>query len=339
MALADKIELDFDTPRGLPDLGVYKVALHFFQVGFEFLCMCLAASAISTERAFYGSSQAALNYTLIVSLLSLFVSTPLAIFPWTRFAKIPCLSIRNFFLRLRTSLIFTCFFSFTWFIAMISMSLHLGNQSNCDLDPSMIKKYSSYQSAWKNQCNCARAVTAFSYLLFFLWMGTIACSVLLFWHEKKQKHIDECQANKSIKGERNSFEADGQTLTSTQDNKLENDCVPKQNSPIPNEDPNQLVCHRSPPNTANMSYSPLVHGLDSPYEGLQRPIATIIAPFTPSPLIMSPQPSLSQPYHPYEHHPQSVTTFDNPAYYSSPHIAVNLPYQSHYSDGATTYHS
>ena len=130
-------------------------------------------------------------------------------------------------------------------------------------------------------------MTAFSYLLFFLWIGTIVCSTLLFWHEKKQRHANQSQVGKDIKEEISSFETDSQTVTSAQD-KLDSNFVDKKNSPISNEDSSQSVSHCSPPSIVNMTYSPLIHEPNSPYEGLQRPITTIIAPYTPSPLVMSP---------------------------------------------------
>ncbi|OBZ87190.1 hypothetical protein A0J61_04764 [Choanephora cucurbitarum] len=159
-------------------------------------------------------------------------------------------------------------------------------------------------------------------------MGASICSAILLWHEKKQRHIGEHHSEESKKGETDSFETDNQTVTNTQDAL---DSIPKQTIPISNDEPDRFVCHHSPPSTVNLSYSPLIHEPNSPYEGLQRPVSTIIAPYTPSPLIMSPQAPLQQPYYSSDNLPNVAHVHGNSAYYSSPHATANLPYQSLHS--------
>lgn len=50
--------IDIDTPNDLLTLGVYKVGLHFVQVFFAFITLCIAASVIAAERYFTVSKQA-----------------------------------------------------------------------------------------------------------------------------------------------------------------------------------------------------------------------------------------------------------------------------------------
>lgn len=44
--------IDMDTPSDLLTLGVYKVGLHFIQLLFAFITLCIAASVIAAERYF-----------------------------------------------------------------------------------------------------------------------------------------------------------------------------------------------------------------------------------------------------------------------------------------------
>lgn len=62
-------------------------------------------------------------------------------------------AIRSFFLRPRTTVIFTCFMTMGWFAAMISMTVHSKNASNCAFDDNL-KDDESYTSAWSKQVTC-----------------------------------------------------------------------------------------------------------------------------------------------------------------------------------------
>lgn len=110
---------------------------------------CCSCSNINTNQ-WQGSSQAAPNYTLAVTLITLFVSAPLVVFPWTMMSKKGLTAIRNFFLRPRTTVILTCFMTIGWFAAMISMTVHSTNASNCALDDAL-KKDPHYVQAWSKQ--------------------------------------------------------------------------------------------------------------------------------------------------------------------------------------------
>lgn len=62
MVLADLIELEFDTPAALPNLGFYKVVLHFAQIFFAFLTFCTVVHVISIE----GHYTVSINYSNII---------------------------------------------------------------------------------------------------------------------------------------------------------------------------------------------------------------------------------------------------------------------------------
>ncbi|RCH95416.1 hypothetical protein CU098_010894, partial [Rhizopus stolonifer] len=237
----------------------------------------------------------------------LFVSVALAMFPWPKFNNGVYPKIRAFFLRPRTSLIFTCFFSLTWFIVMIAMTVHSTNDSNCNLDEALIKKHSGYANAWKNQCNCAKTVAAFSWFLFFAWLGTAVCSAILLWHEKKQRHLEK-NTDQQAKDQENhtvtstaEYNEDAQTIVNEKDkesylsgspfsSRIEQDKqMSKAHSPVSDETSFMANGYSSPLAEVNTAtYSPLIHEPTSPYSGVQNPVSTITAPFTPSNL-MSPQ--------------------------------------------------
>jgi hypothetical protein len=52
MGLADLIELDIDTPTGLPNLAFYKVVLHLAQIFFAFITFCIVVPIISIQRSY-----------------------------------------------------------------------------------------------------------------------------------------------------------------------------------------------------------------------------------------------------------------------------------------------
>jgi hypothetical protein len=97
-----------------------------------------------------GSSLAAPNYTLVVTLVSMFVSVALALFPLVKYRN-HLIPVRNFFLRPRTALIFTCLLTLGWFAAMISMTAHANNEENCTLNSRLQKNDRSYANSWMKQ--------------------------------------------------------------------------------------------------------------------------------------------------------------------------------------------
>lgn len=88
-----------------------------------------------------------------MSIFSLFLSMPLAVFPWSKYRN-HLTPVRNFFLRPRTTVIFTCFLTIGWFAAMISMTVHANTLSTCALDAKLQKSNSGYASAWMKQVSC-----------------------------------------------------------------------------------------------------------------------------------------------------------------------------------------
>jgi hypothetical protein len=97
-----------------------------------------------------GGSKPAPNYTLVVTLASLLVAAALAYFPWSTIDR-GFVKLRSFFLRPRTTVIFTCFMTLSWFAAMISMTVHSTDSSNCTLNQNILKNDTSYATAWVDQ--------------------------------------------------------------------------------------------------------------------------------------------------------------------------------------------
>ncbi|CEP13125.1 hypothetical protein [Parasitella parasitica] len=307
-SLADNLE--FDTPSSLPKLGIYKVGLHIIHIILAFATLCITVPIISAENTYKGSSQAAPNYTLVVALITLFISIPLVIFPWTLMTKKGFVSVRKFFLRPRTTVIFTCFMTLAWFVAMISMTAHSRNVSNCAVD-NELKDDENYISAWSKQCNCAKASAAFSWFSFFVGVATVACSAILFWHEKKLRHAE---ANNQI-----------------------DDTKEKENTSANNSDSPSAVLGDDAPIVIEMKYSDNSHQNTSAYENsspqMQEttgpetyqpsspvPMAVVgndyISPYSPpTPIsIYSPYSPQQQAYSPYQAH----SNFDNTGYHQQP---------------------
>lgn len=54
-ALLEIVDIDILTPKSLPNIGVYKILLHIVQFVLAFIVLCLSATVISSERAYYVS--------------------------------------------------------------------------------------------------------------------------------------------------------------------------------------------------------------------------------------------------------------------------------------------
>ncbi|KAL9549927.1 hypothetical protein MBANPS3_004985 [Mucor bainieri] len=349
-------KLDFDTPASLPKLGVYKVVLHVLQMLLAFITLCITASVIAAENAYKGSSQAAPNYTLAVTLITLFVSAPLAIFPWTMMSKKGLTAIRNFFQRPRTTVIFTCFMAMGWFAAMISMTVHSTNASNCALDDKL-KKDESYVRAWSKQCNSAKASAAFCWIAFLVAVATVVCSAILFWHEKKLRHAElnsqtnaDATRNKEVSDTSNdasstTYDDDARTIVDMKYSEKDQQPIASYEesltgasprvSPQP-EDAHVARSYMSSP-SASMTASvigPAVNDFALPYS--PAPVTAgssyspLSAPYTPSSNTMvsvaytgSPYPATSTSYIPQQQQPYS------PYQASSPYMSNNSPYSYH----------
>ncbi|KAI7904251.1 uncharacterized protein BX663DRAFT_485083 [Cokeromyces recurvatus] len=186
----DPADLEFDLPSSLPNLGVYKVGLHLIQILTAVLVLVTTAPIISIEKRYQGWSQGAPNFSLTITIISFFLSAALAAFPWSKITTKNSGLLKRFFLRPRTNVIFTCFMTTMWFIAMICMSVHSTRASNCEINPTLEKKYEHYASSWKSQCHCAKASAVFCWLSFFAWLATTVHSAILLWHEKKLRHAE-----------------------------------------------------------------------------------------------------------------------------------------------------
>ncbi|GAN08458.1 hypothetical protein MAM1_0205c07970 [Mucor ambiguus] len=346
--LVDK--LDFDTPSSLPKLGVYKVALHVLQMLLAFITLCITASVIAAENAYKGSSQAAPNYTLAVTLITLFVSAPLAIFPWTAMSKKGLTAIRNFFLRPRTTVIFTCFMTMGWFAAMISMTVHSTNASNCALDDKL-KKDQSYVHAWSKQCNSAKASAAFCWIAFFVAVATVVCSAVLLWHEKKLRHAElnnqvnaaDATANKEVNGTSNdssstTYDDDARTIVDMKYSEKDQQPIANYEGSLtsvsPRVSPQPQDAHvarsymSSPSAAVAVSTTDSVNDFALSYSSPAPMYSPLSAPYTPSSAMTpvsytgSPYPATNT-YIPQQQQPYS------PYQASSPYASHDSPYSYH----------
>ncbi|KAG0745693.1 hypothetical protein G6F57_009017 [Rhizopus arrhizus] len=182
MVFSDRFNLNYDLPDEWPNLGIFKIMLHATQILVGFLVLFLVTPVISAERQYDGSSQASPNYVLTIALFSMSIASLLALCPWPHEK---CSRLWRFFLRPRTSLVFTGFFSSAWLIGMISATTHA---AHCTLSDTLRKQDNRYSTLWIHQCACAKAVAVFSWIDFFLWLATAMMSVILFWQEKKLKY-------------------------------------------------------------------------------------------------------------------------------------------------------
>ncbi|KAI8976780.1 hypothetical protein BDB01DRAFT_802529 [Pilobolus umbonatus] len=226
MKLLDSIELDLDVPSSLPNLGIIKTLLHFTQIILSFIALCTSASIISTQRYYYGNSHAAPSYTLVISIISLFLSTILTFVPWSRFNQGQCVPIRKLFIKSRINLIMSLFLVITWFIAMVAMTTYANNRSTCEVNYTMRRLYSSYNGDWNRQCDSSKATAAFCWFSFFICSGATFCCVILFWHEKQLNH-SRYKRNKG--GEdpiMDEVSTDNSNKVETQHTTIDSPCVP-----------------------------------------------------------------------------------------------------------------
>ncbi|KAI7849408.1 hypothetical protein BDC45DRAFT_520699 [Circinella umbellata] len=198
MVKVPKIDLPVTVPDNMPHLSTIKVWLHFFQFLCGFIALWTVVPVISAENKFYGGSQAGPNWTLFVAIFTIWIPPLLIYFPWTYHRKNKFKRIGKFALKPRTNLIFTAFCSLTWASAGIAMAVHANNPDNCNIDSERAKSDSDYESAWPAQCNSAKAAAGFSWITCFLCLGTLICSVIIFWNEKQliHKNLREHEQNK-----------------------------------------------------------------------------------------------------------------------------------------------
>ncbi|KAI8988283.1 hypothetical protein BDF20DRAFT_833150 [Mycotypha africana] len=287
MVLADRFEIDFDLPPSAPNLGIYKVISHLLQIIFAFLTLCVTVPIIVAERKFYNTSQGNPNFTLFVTAQTILIAAALTYFPFSKINKkveVGCYAtIRRFFLRPRSRLIFSIYMAICWFIAMIVMTAHTTKRSNCALDSNLLEKDDSYEDTWNNQCRCARASAAFSWLSFFISTVPVVISGVLMWHEKKLIHAEPKPAREvdAIDEKRNSsssYNEDAPTIVDTDIREKDKESIISYqfssplgdhvNTPIPNNItttlPSPSLSAHGTPHSSNQarSYTP---SLASPY--------------------------------------------------------------------------
>ncbi|KAI9483854.1 MAG: hypothetical protein EXX96DRAFT_616812 [Benjaminiella poitrasii] len=316
----DPADVEFDLPSSLPNLGVYKVGLHLTQILIGIIVLATTAPIISIEKHYQGSSQSMPSFTLAIAIISLFLAAALAVFPWSKITGKKGGLLKTFFLRPRTTVIFTTFMTIMWFIAMICMSVHSKSQTTCSLNADLEEKYDSYASSWNNQCHCSRASAVFSWFAFFAWLATAISSVILLWHEKKLRQAEH-EARMMKKNE--AHEDDNQTTISN--NPYDEDArtivdmkySEKNGTPIPSYE--NLQSQKDPE-------SPLPTALMSP-----APSSHVMTPMTGNNRMASPYATVATP-------PQSVSPYSVGHYvaspYASPHYSVSNPpsYPSPYSN-------
>ncbi|KAI8877970.1 hypothetical protein K501DRAFT_337072 [Backusella circina FSU 941] len=205
MAISDRIELDIDVPFYLPNIGIYKIALHLIQAFFSLLVASLIGSVISFENHHLESSQPNSKFTLVSAICSLLVALILAIAPISKFRMIK--PFRNLFLRPRTDLVLNILFSLAWIIVSIVVTTQALEQCTRELiNESM------------TLCNCIKTSAAFSWLAVFTWIGTVIHSLILFCNQKQvnRNSVYEKEDIPSSSSSSSSYDADAPTIVEMQ---------------------------------------------------------------------------------------------------------------------------
>ncbi|KAI9254471.1 hypothetical protein BDA99DRAFT_518497 [Phascolomyces articulosus] len=198
MVKVPEIDLPVTVPDNMPNLNSIKVWLHIFQFFCGFIALWTVVPVISAENRFYGGSQAGPNWTLVVSLLTIWIPPLLIYFPWMYHRKNKFRRVGKFALKPRTNMIFTAFCSMMWGSAAIAMTVHANNPDNCNIDTERAADDGEYESAWSIQCNAAKAAAGFSWITCILCLGTLFCSGIILWNEKQliQRNLREHERSK-----------------------------------------------------------------------------------------------------------------------------------------------
>ncbi|CAO3576557.1 unnamed protein product [Absidia cylindrospora] len=163
--------------------------LHIAQVVFTVLSVSLIAPVIAIQLKFKGASAAGTNYVLFVAIFTFVIPICLVVFPWMYESKNKMKRCGKFFLKPRTNVIFTGFYSLLWLTAGIAVTTYAINPDSCNLDSNI--KDAGYDSAWPAQCNCARVATVLVWITCLLWMTTLVMALVVFWKQKQlvQKNL------------------------------------------------------------------------------------------------------------------------------------------------------
>ncbi|CAO3587631.1 unnamed protein product [Absidia cylindrospora] len=166
-----------------------KTWIHILQVISTLLSVSMVAPVIAVQLRFKGSSAPGPNYVLFVIVFTFLIPIFLALFPWLYETKNQMKRCGKFFLKPRTNLIFSGFYSLLWMTAGIAITTYSFNPDTCTLDSN--QKANDYSSAWTAQCNCAKAAVAFVWLTCLLWIITLFMAIIVFWKQKQlvQKNL------------------------------------------------------------------------------------------------------------------------------------------------------
>ncbi|KAI7865596.1 hypothetical protein BDF14DRAFT_998242 [Spinellus fusiger] len=182
--------LEFEVPLSIPDrmprLETIKMGLHGGQILTSFLTVCMVGPIIGILHNVYGSSHAALNWTLFVFFFTFATPFGLVFFPWAYEHKSKFKTLAKFFLKPRTSIIFSVVSTVLWGTAGIATTVYSSQASTCQLDPALEKERGdSYRAEWINQCNLSKAAAGFAWMTCILWAFALVCSLLMSLNEKQ----------------------------------------------------------------------------------------------------------------------------------------------------------
>ncbi|KAI8099800.1 uncharacterized protein BX664DRAFT_322142 [Halteromyces radiatus] len=170
--------------------------LHICQVITTLLVVAMISPVIALQIQYKGYSAPGPNYTLYVAIFTFLTPIFLVFFPWMYESKNKMKWCGKFFLKPRTNLIFTGFYSLLWLTAGIGITTYTLNADTCSLDSN--QKDSGYASAWTAQCNCARVSIALVWLTCLLWITTLILALIVFWKQKQlvQKNLQQIAQSK-----------------------------------------------------------------------------------------------------------------------------------------------
>ncbi|KAG0179948.1 hypothetical protein DFQ29_001456 [Apophysomyces sp. BC1021] len=174
------LELPVSVPDNMPHVGTAKAWIHVVQVH---------------------GSQPGPNWTLLVAITSIVIPICLVYFPWAYDRQSKFKKLGKFFLKPRTNVIFTSFYSVLWASAGISITVHANNPAHCNFDSALQKDYGDeYMSAWTTQCNLAKATAGFAWITCLMWVATLLCTLIIFWSEKQsvRNNMKEHEMNKQL---------------------------------------------------------------------------------------------------------------------------------------------
>ncbi|KAI9323373.1 hypothetical protein BX666DRAFT_1886167 [Dichotomocladium elegans] len=270
------LEVPIITPDNMPRLGKIKPILHIGEFILSILTLCTVAPIIAIEIRFYEGSQAAPNWTLVVTILTWWIPVMLIYFPWAYHHHNKFRRIGKFCMKPRTNLIFSVFGTVLWAVAGIAMTVHATNPSHCTLDTERTDQ--AYASSWPAQCNCARAAAAFSWLNCLLWLASLVCSIIVSWNEKQLARQTRNQHEEAKLEQANIAEGEEETTTTTAAAVLPPHHLQQDKYEVPPQTESSCYHQHLPPSVIPINTSP-----SSPFYQLPvaDPYGMPVPPFTP----------------------------------------------------------